>query len=674
MESRFRQIHLDFHTSEHIPGVGEEFDAKDFASTLHKARVDSITCFARCHHGWMYYDSKEFPERLHPNLVNRDLLKEQIEACHSYGIRVPIYTTIQWDYYTAMRHPEWRVVGPEGELVGTKPYEAGFYQEICVNTPYRDFVKAHVGEMLETLPADGFFFDIVRPQDCSCWYCRQGMLEEGLDPTSSVDRLAYNKKVLDGFKLELSELVRGYNPDASIFYNAGHIGPYVREAKDAYSHFELESLPSGGWGYMHFPLTARYARNLGIDCVSHTGKFHTSWGDFHSFKNKAALEFECFRMLALNCKCEIGDQLHPSGKIDKYVYELVGSVYGEVEKKEPWCRSAKAISEIGVFTTEEFTGERVPVATAGAVQMLQEAAHQFDILDSRSSLEGYKLLILPDGIRLGPELASKLDRYVADGGKLIATGLSGLNLDGTTFALESLGVRLKNNLVLAKDGLPAGGRDVGERLQYVDYILPGETVGKGLLPTEHAMYIKAVEIEAKPNTTVLADVVASFFDRTWEHFCSHRQTPSSGKVTQPAIVRKGNTVYFAHPIFTLYNKNAPYWCKRLMLNAVELLLGEPLLRHNGPSTILATVNEQVGENRWVVHLLHYIPERRSQEIDILEDVIPLYDLEVSVRVSQPVKAVTCVPELVALPFERKDGRLSFVLPRLHGHQMVEITF
>ena len=69
---------------------------------------------------------------------------------------------------------------------------------------------------------------------------------------------------------------------------------------------------------MHFRLTARYARNLGIDCVSHTGKFHTSWGDFHSFKNKAALEFECFRMLALNCKCEIGDQLHPSGKIDEH--------------------------------------------------------------------------------------------------------------------------------------------------------------------------------------------------------------------------------------------------------------------------------------------------------------------------------------------------------------------
>jgi hypothetical protein len=34
--------------------------------------------------------------------------------------------------------------------------------------------------------------------------------------------------------------------------------------------------PSGGWGYMHFPLTVRYARGLGIDCMGMTGKFHTS--------------------------------------------------------------------------------------------------------------------------------------------------------------------------------------------------------------------------------------------------------------------------------------------------------------------------------------------------------------------------------------------------------------
>jgi hypothetical protein len=673
-ELRFRQIHLDFHTSEHIPMIGAEFDAEEFARTLDKARVDSITCFARCHHGLIYYDSKRHPERIHPNLVNRNLLLEQIEACHKYGIRAPIYTTIQWDYYTAIRHPEWRVIGPEGELAGTKPYEAGFYQDLCVNTPYRDFIWAHVEEMLEMLPVDGFFFDIVKPTDCSCRYCVEGMKEAGLDPTKQADRLAYNKMVLDKFKLDLSRFIRERNPDATIFYNAGHIGPYIRESKDAYTHFELESLPSGGWGYMHFPLTMRYARNLGIDCVSHTGKFHTSWGDFHSFKNKAALEFECFRMLALNCKCEIGDQLHPSGKIDKHVYELVGSVYSQVEKKEPWCRGAKAVSEIGLLTTEEFTGERVPAATAGAAQMLHEAGHQFEVLDLRSSFDGYRLLILPDGIRLTEDAAAKLEQYVEAGGKLIVTGLSGLNPEGTEFALKNLGVRLKDNPQLADDGLPAGGREVGGFLQYVDYILPGEAIGKGLPPTEHAMYIKAVEIEADSGTEVLADVVASYFDRTWEHFCSHRQTPSSGKVIQPAVVRNGNVIYFAHPIFTLYHKNAPRWCKLLLLNAIELLMGQPILSHDGPSTVFATVNEQSQENRWIVHLLHYIPERRSQEIDIIEDVIPLYNLEVAVKVPKDVKSVTCVPEMKPMEFELQDGTVRFTLDELHGHQMIEIAF
>ncbi|MDD5707466.1 MAG: hypothetical protein PHR35_16200, partial [Kiritimatiellae bacterium] len=53
--SRFRQIHLDFHTSEHIPDVGAEFDADTFGNTLDEARVNWVTLFATCHHGWSYY-------------------------------------------------------------------------------------------------------------------------------------------------------------------------------------------------------------------------------------------------------------------------------------------------------------------------------------------------------------------------------------------------------------------------------------------------------------------------------------------------------------------------------------------------------------------------------------------------------------------------------------------
>ena len=61
-EIPFRQIHLDFHTSEAIEGVCSEFDAEEFAQTLADAHVNSITLFSCGHHGNLYYDSKMFPE------------------------------------------------------------------------------------------------------------------------------------------------------------------------------------------------------------------------------------------------------------------------------------------------------------------------------------------------------------------------------------------------------------------------------------------------------------------------------------------------------------------------------------------------------------------------------------------------------------------------------------
>ena len=48
---RYRQIHLDFHTSPHIPGIGAEFDKKRWQETLKDGAVDSITLFSKCHHG-----------------------------------------------------------------------------------------------------------------------------------------------------------------------------------------------------------------------------------------------------------------------------------------------------------------------------------------------------------------------------------------------------------------------------------------------------------------------------------------------------------------------------------------------------------------------------------------------------------------------------------------------
>jgi hypothetical protein len=660
-ELPFRQVHLDFHTSPFIPEVGRDFDPDEFADTLKRAHVNSINLFARCHHGYVYYDTKAFPERRHPHETRRNLLGDQIAACHRRGIKAPVYVTVMWDKFTAEAHPEWAVCDEKGNPVGTPPLEAGFYRSLCLNTPYVDFLRELTREILTTLPVDGFWYDIVWPVACACRWCRAGMEAAGLDPADAAARQRYGFDVYNRFTREMSEFVRGLNPDALLFYNRGHVNPAVRPALGAFTHLELESLPSGGWGYLHFPWTMRYARSLGLDALGMTGKFHRSWGDFHSFKNPAALQFECFQMLALNGKCCVGDQLHPRGRICPTTYGLIGSVYAEVERKEPWCRAAEPVVDLAILNPEELgsdTGHTaMPKSGMAATRLLQEGRHQFDVIDSQADLARYRLVIVPDEYTVGPALARRLDAYVAAGGALLATHRGGLKPDGSGFALRCLGIAA-----------------AGEAPFSPDFIVPGPELGAGLAPTEYVMDLKALAVRPGRGAQVLAWANVPYFNRGGKFFCSHRHTPSAGRRGYPAAVQKGRALYFAHPLFATYQRWAPQWVKTLFLNAVARLLPEPLVRADGPSSLMVTLNRQPAEKRLVVHLLHYIPERRCDELDVIEDIIPLRDVTVSLRgdLWRGLPRVVLAPEGTVLPVRRRAGRLEFAVPCVRGHQMVAL--
>jgi hypothetical protein len=86
-ERRYRQVHLDFHTSADCENVGADFDLEVFARTVSMGRVNSMTVFAKCHHGFSYYPT-EVGTR-HPNLAVPDLMGAQIEALHGIGVLAP---------------------------------------------------------------------------------------------------------------------------------------------------------------------------------------------------------------------------------------------------------------------------------------------------------------------------------------------------------------------------------------------------------------------------------------------------------------------------------------------------------------------------------------------------------------------------------------------------------
>jgi hypothetical protein len=184
--------------------------------------------------------------------------------------------------------------------------------------------------------------------------------------------------------------------------------------------------------------------------------------------------------------------------------------------------------------------------------------------------------------------------------------------------------------------------------------------------------MRGMAVAAVPGTEVLAPVVTPYFDRTYRHFCSHRQAPSSGHISHPAVVQNGRAIYFCHPIFSQYQTKAPRWVKQLFMNALARLLPDPVVRVSAPSAAIATLNRQPAHDRLVLHLLHYVPERRGEAFDVIEDVVPLFDVEVSVKVDVLVTSIATVPQGEVLAFDQADGRVTFTVPKVEGHQMVEI--
>jgi hypothetical protein len=656
---RRRQIHMDFHTSPFVPDVGSRFDPQRMATMLSRANVNSVTCFAKCHHGMFYYNSKVGPR--HPSL-KFDLLKEILRGCHKKDILVPAYVSVEWDEYAGKTHPEWCIVSPEGKVPGPRldPIPGCSWPTLCVLTGYRQYLADTVRELVSNYEIDGVFFDIVEDLD-SCSEAALGrMRKEGVDINDPTARMAFSRRVMIEFMREFYNLVQKHHRGLPVFYN-GRINVGMRQSLPYLTHLEVESLPSGFWGYDHFQRIGRHVRTLGKSFLGMTARFHKSWADFGTLKNEAALEYECLTAVAHGGGCSIGDQMHPRGTLETATYKQIGRIYAKVRDLEPWSEDAVPVTQIGelsLLTNKAVNKEEATAADTGATAMLNETHHLFDLLDEQSRFEDYELVILPDQIGPEPTLVKRLKQYVARGGRILTSYKSLLDERTGKFALP---------------GLPISYDSALEHCPY--YIRLEKAFGQDVPAIDYCMYEPGLRVRAAGKAEVSAWVVEPYFNRTVNHYCSHFQTPPARLTRDPVVVLGGRTAYINGPMFGAYARNGNLIYRQIVSACIERLLERRVVRTSLPSCGRVSVLQQkVGrERRWIVHLLNYPTTRRFGTLEVIEE--PLAVNEVAVELACPArgKAVECVPGPKPLAFEQAGGIVRMVLPRLVGHQAVCVT-
>jgi hypothetical protein len=358
-------------------------------------------------------------------------------------------------------------------------------------------------------------------------------------------------------------------------------------------------------------------------------------------------------MVSLGAVCSVGDQLHPRGTLDKGAYALIGKAYARIEARERWTAGATPVADVGVFQIPAGTrvNEGVSGADEGAARMLMQLKQQFNMIDARSDLRPYDLLILPDRVALDRDLIARLRTFVKQGGALLATGFSGLNDDGTK--------RLLADLPIEPHGISPFE---------TAYIRFGEQIQTDVPDSDHVIYERGVRVTPARGAKSLGTVVEPYFNRSWKHFSSHFQTPADKPSKFSAAVIKGRVAYIAYPIFTAFHNHGNIPFKLLVRNILNLLHPEPRLRICAPSSTEATMMRQ--KNRTIMHILQYAPQRRTAKLDLLEDIIPIFDVPLSVKMPKAPKRVYLAPEETSVPFEYLRGRVNLRIPRVDGHAMV----
>lgn len=659
-----RTVHLDFHTGPEVPNVGAEFDPDVFADTFAAAGVDSVTVFAKCHHGHLYYDTDR-PER-HPNLTpGLDLLEKQVDALHARGIKAPIYLSVQCDEFAANTHPEWLAMnGLEQVKFGNGRFAAG-WQILDMSSPYQDYLADQVQEVIDRFaPLDGLFLDMCWDQPSTSVWATRAMWERGMDPASADDRSLYARQVAQEYMSRFQAMVEPHlDPSVAsgVWFNS-RPKTALDEEQRFLRHFEIEALPSGGWGYSFFPYTARFVRRLGKPTLSHTGRFHKSWGDNGGLKPHAALLYETSQILSQGMTAGVGDLLAPSGKPSAAVYDLVGRVYGHLQACEPFVENGEVVTEAALVVDPEL-GDTPGPSAIGALRALQQLRVQFDIIPPDADLTAYSLVVVPESTAISGELATNLSARERAGGATLISRSGDVHLEDDHGLLSSWGFAL------------------GDPLEYSHVFLRAVQGGGSLEGFDHVVYRRGRRLSVQDDGEVLAEVVAPYFERAWDRFSGHSYTPSSGQPFEgtAAIVRRRNTIVMGLPmLLSVALDGAPAY-REMLKQCVDALLPTPLVRAAGPVHLETSVVRTPTST--VLHLISFVATRATEPagphdeeagLDLVHDPFPIIDTDVQIRSERPVRAVRLQPSGVDLPHSVEDGFVRTRVTVLDGHQMVVV--
>ena len=365
-----------------------------------------------------------------------DSLRDIIAACKAAGIRVIArmdFSKVRREIYEL--HPQWAFRTCDGQIVD---YNGDIH--VCINSGYQqEYALGIIRETLNYLDVDGVYFNMggFVQQDyhyrnygfCHCRGCREKFraahgygLPEKADMNSPAYRayLLFQKDVLRRHEELVRQTLESIRPGLCAT-RAGDEGFVRWEANTAIDR------PLPRWQY---------------EAANNTKIVVCTWGE-DKISSNACVDFIDFpaRHMAVSPhqqRLRLYQSLAQGGALDYYVigrldnhadrsgYEGVKEVFAFHKANESSFQGLLPCSKILLVHDEDGCRDEY----RGWYRLLAENHFFFDAIEKHrldeKRLNDYSLVILPDCRYISMELSGALDRFTANGGKLLSVYQSGM--------------------------------------------------------------------------------------------------------------------------------------------------------------------------------------------------------------------------------------------------------
>ncbi len=672
----YRRHLCDMHIDDWNPEFLSLFSPEEYVKNLTRAHINYAMLYFQSHAGLCYYPTKV--GQMHRGLIGREsLMRDTLELCHSNNIKVIGYYSLQYNTREHDRHPQWRIVNPDGQSMRASNQSAGGalpfasaksarYGLCCPNNAeYRRFVLEQVDEMLAYFACDALFFDMpFWPQTCYCVHCQKRWQTEfggniPLDPIpGSEDYLTLiqaKSKWMAEWVQALSAYIKNLKPQMPVEFNfASGIATdsicgcdeRVNLACD-YSNGDLYG------GILEQSLACKFYKNISINqpfeymfsrCKPSLGS-HTLTKSLDEMKTAIAIT------AAHHGATLVIDAIDPIGTMDARVYEQLGRAFDMQIPFESYFKG-EMLEDVGLYYgikskfnshKESYTSKTCCVSAA---ETLQRNHIPFGVTGNFHHLN-YTAIAAPMLSSLESDDNARLITYVKNGGVLYLSG--GEN--------KSLVEELTGGTVT---GFTGGNRlYIAPRAPYLE-LFHGFNQ-KYPLPFDGTAPI----LQPEASKDVAATITFPYTESSEIRFASIHSDPPGRESNIPAVILKkygkGTIIWSALPIESIQMEEY----RRVFLSL--LLLGQKKnsfsFSSNAPANVEITAfktKEDITVNTVVL----------SNET-ISPAVGPF---EIKVHTEQAPQQVLLLSKKKALPFSFADGFTTFRTRRFHIFEEYQILF